>query len=202
MLFRIRRQLFKLDDYQDFLIQLKVFNDELLTWTQQLKTLSEPERSNVIHTFENDLQLQNDFKLRLTSEHTRNYKESDSKADRAKKLILYKNKKRLVIYSREQISNAIKLLKLDKNQVDTCGCKYKQELSITYRTPPADTVLKVGTYTDGYYNYELYKCSRCKVYWVNDLYSDDGPSKGFRSLGLTHKNMSLDEILSIIVPSQ
>lgn len=85
------------------------------------------------------------------------------------------------ISTRSVLFNEVKLIDFDlRKELENCNCSLKQEIGLRIPSKPSKDIIAIEKFTDGYYEYELHQCMKCNTFWINDLYSDDGPAKGWR----------------------
>lgn len=87
----------------------------------------------------------------------------------------------VAISTRTALTNEVTKIEYDlRKEAEGCNCLLKQELRLHINYQPAESIEKIKDFTDGYYEFELHRCSRCNTFWINDINSDDGPAKGWR----------------------
>ena len=85
------------------------------------------------------------------------------------------------IQSRIKLCNEVKLIEFDiKMFQGKCNCKLKQQLNLVIYSKPSKMIQKIKDFTDGAYEYELYHCKECEIFWINDTFCIDGLPKGWR----------------------
>lgn len=176
----------------------KEYYQSLRIWSESLVTSSVDDKKDFLSSYRDNKEASsvlNDwnrsvFKFNIGVDMT----------PREKRLALIQGKRdrRFLRATSELILNSIKETQFTIEKDDSCSCKLRQQLGIVYRSVPYPAIKKIGKYTDGYYEYELFKCDECYTYWVNSLYSDDAPNRGFISFETVHKNKSVDDVMKYV----
>lgn len=193
-----REEVFNIEDIHEFQSEREKYYKSLNGWSINLLKQESSSILDFLNQYDADMKITNWLHKSDNSFWPKQISGDLSTKERRLKFALTKLKRVFYYRTNEIITNSAKKARYLIHKDSSCNCQLIQDLEIIHRSPPSEAIKKIGNYTDGYYQYELFRCQECNRYWVNDLFSDSNPNRGFVSFSKIHKTETVDEIMKLV----